>query len=112
MKKDIELENKIRNKILLDGTIVPNEWVDLLIDDIFKMCPQELELNVWEWIEDKPYTNIKYKGLSINDLISLGYDKKQFLRLIDTLNQININFEERYKETMIKINYYSSTYRC
>lgn len=113
MKKNIALENALKNKIREIGTIVPDDTVDAYVDLLFEICPQELEQNVWEWIEDKEeYTDIKYMGLSINDLINMGYDKKYFFRLIDVLNRINLIFYGDYDIPIINMLYRASTFWC
>lgn len=51
-------------------------------------------------------------GLSINDLINLGYDKKYFFRLINVLNQINTKFYGDYDILIIRTIYNGSTSWC
>lgn len=48
-------------------------------EHMVKNIPKELFPNIIEWIEDKPLSDIKYCGLSVNDIINnyeYYYDKK------------------------------------
>lgn len=42
--------------------------------DYFDGIPRELFPNVYEWIDDKPLSDIKYNGLSFNMIIQQYYD--------------------------------------
>ena len=110
MKRNNELANKIRDKILQDGTIVSEKYVDNLINRIFDMCPQELESNIWEWVEDKPYSDIKYCGLSINDLVDLGYNKNYFFKLVNILSLLKTRYNGDYRMSTIKLIYDTNGY--
>ena len=111
MKWNNELANKIKDK-LQKKHIVSIEYIDGFVERIFDMCPQELEQNVWEWIEDKPYTNIKYVGLSINDLINLGYDKDYFFKLVNILNLLKTRYDGDYRMSTIRQIYHTNGYCC
>ena len=115
MERNIELEKRIRIKIYETNPKMNNEDIDALVNIIFKICPQELEQNVWEWIENKPYSDIKYCGLSINDLFKMRCNKQYFIRAIDVLykvNKLSTTFGEGYSMEDVCVFYLTSPYRC
>lgn len=43
-------------------------WADMVVDEL----PQEYHQNINEWIDDKPLTDLKYKDLSIREIMEHG----------------------------------------
>ena len=62
-------------------------------------CPTQLVQNVWEWMEDRPLTDIFVEGYSLPMILSL-WGNRDFLRAL-TVMQMVANGEKKQAESVI-----------
>ena len=110
VEENKKLRKKMEKKIHKLEPTLDKRSINLFLDGVFVDCPQELEQNIWEWVENKPYTDIKYCGLSINDLFDMGFDKNHFFTCIDVLNRLNTILHRKYESENIYTLYSTSLY--
>ena len=58
--------------------------------ELMAEIPQELQQNVSEWLDDKPLSDIKVNGVSINDVFAMFKDASRPLHFIQILESFAV----------------------
>ena len=70
-----------------------DKYVKYETDRLYNNIFPEVEQNVLEWLENKPLTDIKIKGVSINDIMNT-WKNMDFINSVIALKKLKTNHKE------------------